>query len=285
MSLHSSVGPLLLSKKHLFLPALFLFCCCLQLIGCAATRRGTQSWVLLPTSMEVGIGQGVSQNVVRKYPVFENKEIGQYVQALGKKITTVCDRKDIVYQFTVLESPEINAFAAPGGYIFITSGLLTAADNEAEIVVVIGHEVGHVVARHGAQRIQAQLGLGIAAELSGLGKKSQLFQDMVGLGTTLAFQGYSRENELEADWYGALYASRLGYDPKAAVSLFNKLKKVEKNSPNLLEAWLASHPPSDARIKEYARIEPELPSRSGFLNRDNYLQKVSFLKQGTKANK
>lgn len=235
--------------------------------------------------MEVGVGQGVAENVAREYPVYTNKEIGQYIQALGKKIVTVCDRKDLDYHFTVLDSPVINAFAAPGGFVFITTGLLAAADNEAEVVVVMGHEVGHVVARHGAQRIQAQVGLGLAADLTGLDKKDQLFQDMVGLGTTLALQGYSRENELEADWYGALYGSRLGYDPKAAVSLFEKLKKLEKNSPGLLEAWLASHPPSDARIKEYRRIEPELPSKTGILNRAEYIKAVAVLKRGTSPSK
>ena len=254
--------------------------CLLSLLwGCASLRRDTQKWVVLPASMEVGVGQGVATNVLQQYPEYKNPQVIRYIQGLGAKIVTICDSQDVDYHFTVLDTPVVNAFAAPGGFVFITTGLLIAAENEAEVVAVMGHEVGHVVARHGAQRIQAQMGLSLAADLAGLSKSSPLFQDMVGLGTNLALQGYSRENELEADHYGALYASRLGYDPNAEATFFEKLKKLEKGSPGLLEAWLASHPPTAVRIQEFQKNKGELPSQSGFLNRAEYLKAVAPLKQ------
>lgn len=252
----------------------------LILSGCATTRRGTQAWVILPTSMEVGVGQGVVENVEQQYPVYKNAEVNRYISGLGQQIVGICDRKDVTYHFTVLDTPVVNAFAAPGGFVFVTTGLLKAAENEAEVVAVMGHEVGHVVARHGAQRIQSQYGIALAAQLAGLDKQSELFQGMVGLGVNVALQGYSRENELEADHYGALYAARLGYDPHGEVTFFEKLKKLEKGNPGILEQWLASHPPTAVRIQEFEKTKGELPSLSGKLNAKEYLKGVAVLKQG-----
>jgi predicted Zn-dependent protease len=243
--------------------------------GCASLNRGTENWVILPTAMEVSVGQQVTSNVIEEYPLNQHTGVNMYVQRLGANIVSICDRRDLVYHFTVLNSPKINAFAAPGGFIFVTTGMLASLSNEAELVVVLGHETGHVVAKHGAQRIQTQLGLGLAADLAGLSKKSELFQSMVGLGTQLAVQGYSRQNELEADHYGALYASRLGYDPAAALSVFKKLKAMESKSPALMADWMASHPPADVRIREYERTRNELPSLKGILNQAAYARGIS----------
>jgi predicted Zn-dependent protease len=271
-------GIMLLFKKKTVSAVLMVFVL-LGALGCASMRRGTQAWVILPTSMEVGVGQGVADNVVQQYPAYQNAAVNAYIQGLGAKIAAICDRRDVNYRFTVLDTPVVNAFAAPGGFIFITTGLLANASNEAEVVVVLGHEVGHIVARHGAQQIQAQLGLGLAAELTGLNKSSELFKSMVGLGTNLAIQGYGRENEFEADHYGALYASRLGYDPYAEVTFFEKLKKVEKSSPSALETLLASHPPTADRIKEFEKTKTDLPSLKGALNQAEYLRATSPIKR------
>jgi predicted Zn-dependent protease len=259
-----------------FFPTIFLvFLSAFAFTGCASMRRGTQSWVVLPTSMEVGVGQGVAEQITRQYPVYNHAEVSRYIGSLGEKIVSVCDRKDVSYHFTVLDSSVVNAFAAPGGYIYITNGLLAKASNEAEVVTVLSHEVGHIVARHSAQQIQTQYAIGLTAEVSGLNKTSPLFQNMVGLGTNLALQGYSRENEFEADYYGALYASRLGYDPNAEVTFFKKLQKEQGKSPDLLTSWFSSHPPTDARIREFDKIKGELPSQTGKLNQQEYLKGVA----------
>lgn len=250
--------------------------------GCASLNRGTENWVVLPTSMEVEVGQQVVANVQQEYKVYQNPGVTQYIQRLGANIASICDRRDLVYHYTVLDSPQINAFAAPGGYVFITTGLLAVISNEAEVVSVLGHETGHIVAKHGAQRLQTQLGLGLVGDLTGLSKKSELFQSMVGLGTQLALQGYSRQNELEADHYGALYASRLGYDPNASVTLFKKLKTMESKAPALMTDWLASHPPADARIREFERTKGELPSLTGILNQAAYSRGTSPIQHDPK---
>jgi predicted Zn-dependent protease len=260
----------------LFFPTLFIMALCAFVFsGCASMRRGTQSWVVLPTSMEVGVGQGVAEQITQQYPVYNNAEVGLYISGLGEKIVSVCDRKDVTYHFTVLDTSVINAFAAPGGYIYITNGLLAKASNEAEVVAVLSHEVGHIVARHSAQQIQTQFAVGLASELSGLNNTSPLFQNMVGLGTNLALQGYSRENEFEADYYGALYSSRLGYDPNAEVTFFQKLQKEQGKSSDLLASWFSSHPPTDERIREFEKNKGELPSLSGKLNQKEYQKAIA----------
>jgi predicted Zn-dependent protease len=225
--------------------------------------------------MEVGLGQGVAEQITQQFPVYNNAEVGRYISSLGEKIVTVCDRRDVAYCFTVLDSPIVNAFAAPGGYVYITTGFLAKASNEAEVVAVLVHEIGHIVARHSAQKIQTQFAIGLAAEVSGLNKSSRLFQDMVGLGANLALQGYSRENEFEADYYGALYPSRLGYDPNAEVTFFRKLEKEQGKAPDLLASWFSSHPPTDARIREFDKVKGELPSLTGKLNQKEYQKAVA----------
>jgi len=246
--------------------------------GCATTRRDTQKWAILPTALEVNLGQSMAANIGTQYKISTDGKLTAYVQSLGAKVASVCDRKDITYHFAVVEDPQVNAFAAPGGYVYVTTGLLKAADNEAEVIAVIGHEVGHVVARHSAQSIQAQYGMAIAAQVLKLDKKSAGFQNMVSLGKNLAFQGYSRENEYEADHLGALYTCRLGYDPKAEVTFFQKLQKLQKTQPSTLEVWFSSHPATGSRIEEFEKTRGELTCETGKTNAAAYQTAVASLK-------
>jgi predicted Zn-dependent protease len=246
--------------------------------GCASTRRNTQKWVFLPTSFEVSVGQSVASGISTQFKTLNDKEINGYIQSLGFRIVSVCDRQDLEYRFQVLDDPMVNAMAAPGGFIYITTGLLAAAENEAEVVVVLGHEIGHVAARHGAQRIQTAFGISLAADLLNLQKTSPLFQNIVGLGSGLALQGYSRENEYEADHLGMVYACRLGYDPKSAVTFFEKLKKMQKTQPSAVDIWFSSHPATQNRIVEYEKTKAELPCQTGKLNAKQYAAEVTPLK-------
>lgn len=261
---------------------LFLLALAIPLVlfgsGCATTRRDTQRWVILPTAFEVGVGQSVAAGIQQQYKTLSDPNINAYIQALGARIAAVSDRRDLEYHFMVLDSPQVNAMAAPGGFIYVTSGLLAAAENEAEVAIVIGHEVGHVAARHGAQRIQASFGLSVASDLLGLDKKSETFRNIAGLGMNLALNGYSRENEYEADHLGMVYACRLGYDPKASVTFFQKLKALEKQERSLVEIWFSTHPATQNRIAEYEKTKAELPCQTGKLNAEAYRKAVASLK-------
>lgn len=169
------------------------------LTSCAITGPGgKKSLILIPSDTEVGIGKEVAADVESKETVLANAAVQNYVDKVGQKIVRVCDRRDIKYTFKVLESDEINAFACPGGFIYVYSGLLEEFDNEAQLSAVLAHEVGHVVARHSIKRLQAVYGYTLVMEIA-LGPKMGKTARAIVDGTTgLILQGYGRENEYEA---------------------------------------------------------------------------------------
>lgn len=230
-------------------------------VGCVATGPGGKtSFVIIPTSQEVALGQAMARQVAASEKSLPDSAWQVYLGDVGRRIVAVCDRKDIEYHFTVIESDQINAFAAPGGYIYFYTGLLQLMETEAELAAVMAHEVSHVVARHGVKRLQAALGISLAYELAMGDSGSKAFEAAVGLGMGLLFAGYSRQNELEADDYGLIYMVRAGYDPAAMPSMFEKLAAA--GSPaNGFEKLLSSHPESQERIQNaraaIARLQPK----------------------------
>jgi len=199
----------------------------------------------------------MSKEVETQNKVVDDPEVEGYVNRIGQKLAGLSDRTDIQYHFKVLESKEINAFACPGGFIYVYSGLLKTMDNEAQLAGVMAHEIGHVVARHGVRRLQQVSGpqglLSIA-----LGESSELTQQAIGTGVTVILQGYSRQNEYEADYDGALYMTNAGYNPQGMVQLFQKFVEMEKDRKTTsVDKLFESHPPSADRI---ARVEEIIKS-------------------------
>jgi predicted Zn-dependent protease len=218
-------------------------------MSCATTGPGgKKSLILIPTESEVEIGREVAADVEKTEKVLNNTAVQDYVNKVGQKLVKVCDRKDIKYSFKVLDSNEINAFACPGGFIYIYKGLLKEFDNEAQLSGVLGHEIGHVVARHSIKRLQAVYGYSIAMEVTLGPKMGATARQLVDAAAGLILQGYGRENEYEADNNGILYAKKAGYNPKAMIQVFEKFKKMEGHPPNAFEQLLASHPPAKDRI-------------------------------------
>ncbi len=219
---------------------------------CATTGPGgRKSVILISTEQEVSIGKEMAQQVEKDYKILNDVEVQNYVARVGNKLALVSDRTDLQYHFKVIESKEINAFAAPGGYIYIYTGLLKLMDSEAELAGVLGHEVGHVVARHGARRLQQVIGINILLDIS-LGKSSEAVKQGVTLGIGLMLQGFSRENELEADYDAVYYLPKAGYNPQGMVNLLKKLNELDKSGHNVIEKLASDHPPTVKRI-EYAQ--------------------------------
>jgi predicted Zn-dependent protease len=144
----------------------------------------------------------------------------------------------------------VNAFAAPGGYIYFYTGLLKMMDNEAEMAAVMAHEISHVVARHGVKRLQAAMGVDMAYQIVfGGDQDSQLLDGVIQLGLGLAFADYSRDNEREADLYGIEYMKRAGYNPSASITMFEKLAAAgDAGTANTFEKLASSHPETQERI-------------------------------------
>ncbi len=227
----------------------FILALIFLIISCATTGPGgKKSLILIPTDSEVQIGKEVAADVEKSEKVLNNTTVQNYVNKVGQKIAKVCDRKNLKYKFKVLDNDEINAFACPGGFIYIYSGLLKVFDNEAQLSAVLAHEVGHVVARHSIKRLQAMYGYVIVMEVALGPKMGKTARQMVDAAAGLIMQGYGRENEYEADNLGVLYSKKAGYNPKGMIQVFQKFKAMEGKPPNAFEQLLASHPPAKDRI-------------------------------------
>lgn len=251
------------------------------LAGCATTGpRGQQSFIIIDTGQEVEIGKGVDQNVRQEYKVLDNAALQQYVQRMGASLASHSDRQDLEYHFAVLDDPMVNAFAAPGGYIYVTTGLMRTAENEAELAGVIAHEIGHVVGRHSVRQMQAVYGASLAADL--LLGDAQTTKAIIGVGTQVLMLKNSRENELESDEFGIKYTIAAGYDPRGLVTFFEKLlAEQEGGDPSGVASWLSTHPTTTQRIDEARQLlneyAPDYPRLT--VGRDPYLQATASLRR------
>lgn len=214
-------------------------------------------------------------------------ELTAYVNGVGQKLAAVSDRP-LPYEFSVLNSSVPNAWALPGGKIAVNRGLLTELDNEAELAAVLGHEIVHAAARHGAKAqergtllqlgmVAAQVGVAMSDVSSGAGN---LMVMGAGVGAQLVSTKYGREAELESDLYGMRYMQRAGYDPQGAVTLqekFVKLSQAGGRNQNWLEGLFASHPPSPERVARNQATLAALGNPGGDLGRERYAARIAPL--------
>ncbi|MFO1286304.1 MAG: M48 family metalloprotease [Rubrivivax sp.] len=226
---------------------------------------------------EIAEGAKGHQEVLKAYSVVADPAVQAYVNALGQKLAAQSHRKELKWTFTVLDSDEVNAFALPGGYVYVTRGIMAYLDSEADLAGVVGHEIGHVTARHGAQRATRQqnasmavLGAVVLGSLFGVGQAAGE------LGQTLAagnIAKYGREQELQADELGAQYLARVRFNPTNMVDVIQVLKDQERFAAESARAagraapeasgWLASHPSNDQRLAAIRGIAQRLASTPG----------------------
>jgi len=191
---------------------------------------------------------------------YKNEQLTSYVTSIGKKIAAVSEVPNLPYRFTVLNDEKVNAFALPGGYVYITRGLLALAENEAEMAGVLAHEVGHITARHTAQRYSTAMATNIGLTVLGvLGSVAGLpsgLNQVVSLGANAAVQGYSRSQELQADMLGVRYMTRVGYSPDGMTTFFKKLgahTKLEakmEGKGGVDHNIMSTHPRTEDRITQ-----------------------------------
>ncbi len=241
------------------------------LSGCAANPvTGESDFVLMSEDEEIAIGRQNHAKIIQRYGLYDNPTLQEYVQTVGNKLAIKSHRSNLVFRFTVLDSNEINAFALPGGYIYITRGLLAYLSNEAELAAVLGHEIGHVTARHAVRQQSAAAATGFFAAILA----SQA--DFYGAGNLLntigvaLIRGYGRDNELESDRLGAEYLAKSGYDPLAMMEVIRVLKnqeiydkqlaKKEDREPNAYHGVFATHPDNDKRLQEVIGRAKQLQS-------------------------
>ncbi|MEQ8768562.1 MAG: M48 family metallopeptidase [Planctomycetota bacterium] len=237
--------------------------------------------LLVPVDQEVAMGNQYAAELDKELKELNDPTVQRYVEEIGQKIVSVCDRQDIEYHFTVIDDPKtVNAFAVPGGHLYVYTGLLLAAENESEVAGVMGHEVGHVVARHSAnQMAQAMVAsAGVSAVQSALssGDESTDWVAMAGgVLSNVAAQGYllkyGRDDETESDALAVEYTIATGYDPNGMATFLEKLYELSGGQdPSGFEAILASHPPTLGRVEHVRELIAEAGNPGGYVGREEH---------------
>ncbi|MCX7135419.1 MAG: M48 family metalloprotease [Proteobacteria bacterium] len=259
----------------------------LALTNCAQNPvSGRANFVTMSETQEVQTGRQEDVKVRQEYGVYDNKALQQYVNEVGQRLGKASHRPQLQYTYVVVDSPEINAFALPGGYIYVTRGILAYLNSEAELAAVLGHETGHVTARHGVQQMSAATAAGVGATLVGIfvpALRNQAGDTAIGLLGNVLLSGYGREHELEADKLGSEYLYRTGYDPQAMIKVIGVLKnqelfdaevaKAEGRQPRSYHGVFASHPDADQRLQEVVGEAGKLAG-SGRVNQEEFLRMI-----------
>ena len=286
--------------------ALLLAACGTTSVVNPVTGRSERSVMDEPT--EIAEGAKAHQQILAETPALANPALQTYVNGVGQKLAAQSHRAQLKWTFTVLDSPEINAFALPGGYVYVTRGIMAFLNDEAELAGVLGHEIGHVTARHGAQRATSQrsAGLGVLAAtvlgvvvegVTGVGGVAQTAQQ-VGQGIAAGrLASYSREQESQADELGAEYLVRNRYDPRNMVEVIQVLKNQERFAADQAKAegkaaqqgasWLSSHPSNDKRLADIQQVAARYAANpaNGYEDdgRARYLKAIEGLPFGDSA--
>ena len=258
----------------------------LGLAGCAVNPvSGNPNFVVMTEAQEISTGRSADAEVRKQYQVYDAPELQDYVNQVGQKLAHNSHRTNLSYHFTVLDSAEVNAFALPGGYIYITRGILSYLNSEAELGAVLGHETGHVTARHSVQQISAATAANVGVQIASVflpGLNTMGGSTLTNLLGNALLSGYGREHELEADRLGAEYLGRSGYDPQAMVKVIGVLKdqelfdaevaKQEGREPRAYHGLFATHPDNDTRLQQVVAEARNVTRPDAVVNRDAFLK-------------
>lgn len=257
------------------------------LFGCSTNpATGDQSFTAFMSAKdEARVGAEEHPKLLKEFGgSYDDQALKAYVRHVGKKLAAVSEFPNLPWRFTVLNDPQVNAFALPGGYVYMTRGLLALAGNEAEIAGVLAHEIGHVTARHTAQRYST--GMATKLGLTGLGILGSVFGVPTGVGriistgAQIALQQYSQAQEMEADMLGLRYMARIGYDPTAMTSFLKKmrahaeLEARQKGKEGVPHNIMSTHPRNQDRVNQAVELaKSKMPVRP-VTNADDYLNRI-----------
>lgn len=260
----------------------------LALTHCAQNPvTGDKNFVLMSEEQEIQMGAQAHKDVLKEYAALDNPALQAYVNDVGQQLAKTSHRPNLKWHFTVVDSPDVNAFALPGGYVYITRGIMAYLNSEAELAGVVGHEIGHVTARHGVRQQSASTAAGLGAILGSILVPGMDNQAGASLLQTLAqawTSGYGREHELESDRLGAEYLAKTGYNPQAMIEVIGVLKdqelfaaekaKREGRQPSTYHGTFDSHPSNDARLQQVVGEASKYTVANPREGRDDYLQKM-----------
>ena len=214
---------------------------------------------------EVALGKQSADEINAQLPIIDDPGISAYIQALGDSIAKTTSRADLDWHFYVVNTEQVNAFALPGGYVYVNRGLIETADRLDELAGTLGHEIGHVIQRHSVKQMQSQqkanAGLAIVCTLTSI-CHSGLAQVAVNVGGSALFARHSRADELQADSEAVVNVVRAGFDPEGVPGLFEALLKQRQSQPSKVSGWFASHPLEEQRIDRAKQLIAAVPPSS-----------------------
>ncbi|MCK5375120.1 MAG: M48 family metalloprotease [Alphaproteobacteria bacterium] len=275
---------------------LFLFSILLILLGACSTNPATgekQFTAFMNTAQEKQIGAEEHRKVLTEYTLYDDKRLQKYVSEIGKKVTANTERPDVQYQFHLLDSPVVNAFALPGGYIYVTRGILALACSEAEVAAVLAHEAGHVTARHSAERYSRSVVTSIGTTILSVAIDSTGVSQALSVGSDLYLKSYSRDQENQADALALRYLNYSGYNMLAMSDFLSRLqaqsaleKKMagDNKSSDAMNSLFSTHPATAARVNK-TRIQAQGlgGANNGAVGRDAYLRVIDGIFYGDSA--
>jgi predicted Zn-dependent protease len=276
---------MIMNHKY-FLRVLMVFLPACLALSCAKDYvTGKRTFNLMSESQEIALGKEADPQIVDEYGLYDDPKLAEFVNRVGQDIVRVCHRPNLQYTFRVVDSPIVNAFALPGGWVYFTRGILAHFNSEAEMAGVMGHEVGHVTARHGAEQQSkgqlAQLGLGLGSVLS---EDFNRFSGIAQLGVGLLFLKFSRGQESESDRLGVEYSTRLGYNAHEMANFFRTISRLSGEGGERLPGFLSTHPNPDdreVRVNQLANEwQAKVPYQPKNLNRWDYLRMIDGIVYG-----
>ena len=258
--------------------------------GCSVNPvTGQKDFVMMTENDEISLGRKYHAQVLQQTPAYNDQELQDYVQKIGNSLSIKSHRPNLFYRFTVLDSPDINAFALPGGYIYINRGLMAYLSSEEELAAVLGHEIGHVTARHSVRQYSQSQLLGILSAAIQI-NSGRTAGDLVGVASGVLLAGYGREMELQADELGAEYLYQDGYPTKAMMKVLTVLKDQEIYSKELAKkrgqeprnyhGVFASHPSNDKRLKEILEEVNKTYQQGEIKKTADYFEKINEMVYG-----
>jgi len=224
------------------------------LAGCASVSQ----------QQEVQMGAQYAQQINAQLPIVRDPEVNRYINVLGDSLARVTPRADLDWQFYIVDSPEVNAFAVPGGFIYINRGLIERAQTMNEVAGVLGHEIGHVVRRHSIKQMEqqqkGQIGVTLVCVLTPNVCNNQAGATAINALGGAVFAKFSRQDETEADQEGVVFTTRAGIDPRGIPAMFQILLDERQSRPDAVSAWFATHPLEESRIAAtQAQIQRTVP--------------------------
>lgn len=239
---------------------------------------GRKTFSLVSESQEVAIGREADPAIQAEYGVYNDPKLAAYIDSIGQSIARLSHRPNLQYTFRIVDSPIVNAFALPGGWVYFTRGILAHFNSEDELAGVMGHEVGHVVARHGAEQMSkaqvATLGLGIGSIVS---EKFSQWGGLAQTGLGLVFLSYGRTQESESDRLGVEYSTKLGYDAHKMAAFFRTIARISDQGGQRIPTYLSTHPDPGGRETTVNQLADEWRTKIDY--KPNHVSRASYLRR------